>query len=560
MNCSNLIAELVQTKHVFLLPGGGNAPLVEAFADRAVPMLHEHSCVVAAEAYAQCSGFGVALVTTGPGVTNALTGLAAAYLDSTPVMLISGQVKNEYRATNGLRQRGFQELPNTELTSQLTKSRIELWADTNIVEAISCLVGLATSGRKGPVHVDVPLDVQLAEVTRGHPGLFGRWLDGGIVRHAVDRAVELLAKAERPVLLLGNGARCDEVRELVEAIGLPTLLTWRAADFLDEEHVLFCGRPGIAGQRGANIVQQSADLIICVGARMDIGQVGYDAKLFAPKAKKLVIDIDEAEASKYVGEDGPWSPALGAPYGQERAVCDGAEFLRGLANSYGYPVLTKKECSWWSWCRSMHKKHRPRNAFYDQLSELLQPDDVIVCGSSGTAAESTLQHIKIKRGQRLIFSPGLGSMGFGLPAAIGAQLATGRRVICIEGDGSFAMNSYELETLRHMQLPIKLFVIANGGYASILNSQHKAGYKQVVPLVPSPEFYAEMHGLHNYKWFGQGAMELPHEWFKDSRPLMVEVRADCSLSHRMKTNPPGSPEDMLPELDPTEREQAMRHP
>lgn len=542
MNCSELIAKLLPVKHVFLLPGGGNAPLVESFADRAVPMLHEHSCMVAAEAYAQCSGFGLALVTTGPGVTNSMTGLAAAYLDSTPVMLLSGQVKNEYRATGNLRQRGFQELP-ANVTDSITKAT---WTAKRayITQDLVSLVQLAKGQRAprqtrtGAVHLSVPLDVQLADVDYKHEAVNLPCKPVGGASSAVARAVELLAKAERPVLLLGNGARCDDVRDYIEAIGLPTLLTWRVADFLGEQHSLFCGRPGIAGQRGANIVQQSADLIICVGARMDLGQTGYDVSKFAPSAKKLVIDIDEDEAKKH---------------GWDRAVCDGAEFLRELRNQH---FDRDQFQSWEDWCKATHVKYRPRNAFYDTLSELLRPDDVIVCGSSGAAAESTLQHISIKQGQRLIFSPGLGSMGFGLPAAIGAQLATGRRVICIEGDGSFAMNSYELETLRRLNLPIKLFVICNGGYASIVTSQNRAGYKPVVPTIPDVRELAETYGITCWS-DSEVALSVKHydgEYF----PSISIVRRDCSLSHRMQTNPPGSPEDMLPALDPVEHEEAMR--
>lgn len=540
MNCSELIAKLLPVKHVFLLPGGGNAPLVEAFADRAVPMLHEHSAMVAAEAYAQCTGFGLALVTTGPGVTNAMTGLAAAYLDSTPVMLLSGQVKNEYRASVGLRQRGFQELQNVSLTRPITKDSSNVFSPTYTDETTQELFYTATSGRKGPVHLDVPLDVQLAEAERWQFVLARR--EQHDAQAAVARAVEMLAKSERPVILLGNGARCDEVQKLIESIGLPTLLTWRAADFMGEQHSLFCGRPGIAGQRGANIVQQSADLIICVGARMDLGQTGYDVSKFAPNAKKLVIDIDEAEAKKH-----RW----------EHAVCDGAEFLRELIQYRPFPAIERQAGfrDWYTWCKATHVKYRPRNAFYDTLSELLQPDDVIVCGSSGAAAESTLQHISIKQGQRLIFSPGLGSMGFGLPAAIGAQLATGKRVVCIEGDGSLAMNSYELETLRRLDLPIKLFVICNGGYASIVTSQNRAGYMLVVPDVPSPACLADYYELQRNG--GSTSADLDST-LKHNDAEIHCVYSDCSLSHRMQTNPPGSPEDMLPALDPVEHEEAMR--
>jgi acetolactate synthase I/II/III large subunit len=559
MNCSEQIASLIDVKHCFLLPGGGNQPLVEAFRSRAVCLLHEHSCAVAAEAYAQIKGLGLALVTTGPGVTNAMTGLAAAWLDSTPLVLLSGQVKTQYRARGGVRQGGFQELPSTELTKPITKLS-QTVEHNDVVYWTEIALATAKAHRPGPVHLDVPLDVQggnTSEEVGGWPNNNDR--DNSTV--AAQRVAELLRKAERPVLLVGNGARREHVRELIEAIGLPTLLTWRAADFLEETHPLFCGRSGITGQRGANFVQQSCDLLVCVGARMDIGQIGYDASLLVPRANKFVIDIDEAEAKKNqhyhfrfveTGKSGGSMTKWG------HAVCDGARFLEELDKCWiaRRPRAPEKQptYSWLNWCRQTHDRYRPRNAFYDALSAALRPDDVIVAGSSGTAAESTLQHISIKRGQRLVFSPGLGSMGFGLPAAIGAHFATGRRVVCVEGDGSFAMNSFELETVRRLNLPIKVFVIRNGGYESIKRTQRNSGHGECVPSVPDPIELGAVHKIGMY-W---GESTFDSAAWKNDRPAVIAIDADCSLLHRMSTNPPGKPEDMLPALSEAEQLEAMR--
>lgn len=546
MNCSELIASMIPVRHCFLLPGGGNAPLVEAFADRAIAMLHEHSCAVAAEAYAQLTGLGLCLVTTGPGVTNAMTGLSAAWLDSTPLMLLSGQVKTQYMAgSSGCRQRGFQELPNTELTAAVTKYAATIVEPMDVRFCVGKALHAMTDGRQGPAHIDVPLDVQVAAADESMQAMVNGKQQVGDAAEAAQHAAELLRKAERPVLLIGHGARCDGLRELIEAIGLPTMLTWRAADVLEEAHPLFCGRPGIAGQRGANVIQQKADLLICVGARLDLGQTGYDVSLFASDAKKLVIDIDEAEARKHNASVAYVEWTGGNVDRQKRGwdyrACDGPEFLQRL-NELQLMPRDRRPAGYGEWmkhCCDTYFKNRPRNAFYDQLSELLRPDDVIVCGSSGTAAESTLQHIKIKRGQRLVFGPGLGSMGFGLPAAIGAAVATGRRVICIEGDGSFVMNSYELETVRRLGLPIKVFVIRNDGYASIVSSQRRAGYRECVPSVP------KLGDLRRF--FEVSVWEELHMLpiiLMANGPAVIAVDVDCSLSHRMRTVPPGKPEDI----------------
>ncbi len=563
MNVAEQIASLTQVKHCFLLPGGGNQPLVEAFRSRAVCLLHEHSCTVAAEAYAQITGLGLALVTTGPGVTNAMTGLAAAWLDSTPLVLLSGQVKQEYSAEwTGLRQRGFQELPSLNLTHSIVKHKTSLSRQTT-GEAVRTAIAAAQTPRQGPVHIDVPLDVQTAEAVEGHPGITATWVSKGVqaASDAAERCAELLRKAERPVLLVGNGCRSEGVRELLESIGLPVLLTWRAADFLEEDHPLFCGRPGIAGQRGANIVQQSADLLICVGARMDLGQTGYDVSLFAPKAKKIVIDVDQAEAEKHTKRNGEFV------WGWLPLVCDGRQFLQELAKIsfpgkcerffFGAAGLSGNWLTeWMQWCKATHERYRPHNAFYDALSDALRPDDVIVAGSSGTASESTLQHIRIKRGQRLIFSPGLGSMGFCLPAAIGAYYATGKRVVCIEGDGSFAMNAYELETVRRLNLPIKVFVIRNGGYASIVRTQRNAGHGECVPSVPDPIQLSKTLGITSRCGNMQKCID---NAMREDGSSVVAVDVPCELSNRMRTQPPGKPEAMLPALGDAEYKEATRY-
>jgi acetolactate synthase-1/2/3 large subunit len=540
MNVSQQIASLIPVKHCFLLPGGGNAPLVEAFADKAVCCLHEHTCVVAAEAYSQLTGLGCALVTTGPGVTNAMTGLAAAYLDSTPLILLSGNVKQEYSAGTGcLRQRGFQELPNLRLTQSVTKNHLlnGYLDDTRYISArVKTALSVALTPRCGPAHLDIPLDIQVAKAVEDNREPCGPDVTT-YCQAAAEHCAELLRKAERPVLLIGHGARGPELTQLLEALDLPTMLTWRAADILAESDPLFCGRPGIAGQRGANLVQQSCDLLICIGARLDIGQTGYDISLFAPQATKFVVDVDTCELHKHAGNT--------------TFRCDGYKFLQllvGERHKWGW-----LDDTWRDWCKEMHTKYRPHSAFFDALSSAMEPTDIIVCGSSGTAAESSLQHLAFKAGQRLVFSPGLGSMGFGLPAAIGAATATGRRVICIEGDGSFAMNAYELETVQRLGLLIKIFVLDNGGYASIVRSQQRAGFQAVVPSVPKPELFESLLSYQRFRYRITAPSQV-NSVLCDGRVAVAPVLIDCSLSHRMVTIPPSKPQAMVPVREDAEAE------
>ncbi len=473
-------------KHVFLLAGGGAMHLVDSFGRRPdfeyVCNLHEQACSIAADAYGQCTNnLGVALVTTGPGGTNAITGLAGAWLDSTPCMFISGQVKRaDLMAGRGVRQMGFQELDIIRIVESLTKYAVTVTDPLSIKYHIDKALYLARSGRPGPVWIDIPLDVQSAAMDETNLEGFTPADDGDCDRkqleNQVKAAIELLNGSQRPLLLVGNGVRLakalDEANHLFDALQVPVLTTWKTADLLSEDHPLYIGRPGSIGQRAANFAQQNADFILIIGARLDLGQTAYNHQNFAPGARKVIIDVDPAEIGKMdLKVDVPIRA------GAKEAIL---EFIRQAGS-----IARKDRSGWWERCRQWKKKYpvilpeywneRDGVSTYvliDVLSDEMSSDDLLVPGSSGTCSEVTMQAFRVKRGMRIFNTQGLGSMGFGISASIGGCLASGgKRTVCVDGDGGFQMNIQELETIRRLNLPIKFFVLNNRGYASIQATQ-----------------------------------------------------------------------------------------
>ena len=449
--------------------------------------LHEQACAVAADAYGQYTNhLGVALVTTGPGGTNAVTGVAAAWLDSTPCLYLSGQVKrDDLKAGTGLRQLGFQELDIVEMVRGITKYAVLVTDPSQVLYELQKAVHLATTGRPGPVWVDIPLDVQGASVDEtalprfepeaAHPpaGLAGE----------VAAALQLLNAAERPVVLVGNGVRLAkaeaELKRALELMGIPVLTTWKALDLVHDDHPLYCGRPGAIGQRGANFTQQNADWILTLGARLDLGQTGYSHANFARGGRKVIVDVDPAEIRKFRGD-------VAVPI-----AADAGDFLRELIRQAG-SVAAVDRTAWLHRCLEWKRRYPvvlpeywayadgvSLYALVDVISELLVDGDLFVPGSSGACSEVSMQAFGMRHGVRVLNSQGLGAMGLGIPAVIGACLAAGkRRTVSIDGDGGFWMNIQELETVKRLNLPAKLFVLNNNGYGSIRATQgtHFGGF------------------------------------------------------------------------------------
>jgi acetolactate synthase-1/2/3 large subunit len=467
----------VGVKQVFLLPGGGCMHLVDSLGNRSdiehTCCLHEQGATIAAEAYGQYTNhLGVVLVTTGPGGTNALTGVAGAWIDSTPMLIISGQAKREDMILDrGVRQMGIQEVDIVAMVKPITKYAVTIMEPEQIKFELQKALSLATSGRKGPVWLDIPLDVQGVMVDEDTlPGFVPDDKQLPLAsENQLRRLAELIAQAKRPAFLIGNGVRIAErlevCRQLVERVGAPVLTSWKMADFIPEDHPLYCGRPGIVGQRGANFVQQTCDCLVVLGSRLDLCQTGFNHPNFAPHAKKVVIDVDSHEIAKL---DMPLELGI-------------EEDLSTFLDRF-LPLASANPCSaWLATCKGWQANYPvvlpeyrqgdgPVNTYHliDILSDLLGEGDVLVPASSGASAELVPQALRVREGLRYLNTPGLGAMGFDLPAAIGACLASGRkRTICLAGDGGFQMNIQELQTLKRLNLPVKLFVLNNDGYGSI---------------------------------------------------------------------------------------------
>ena len=489
MNVSDYIIKSLANqgaRDVFLLPGGGCMYLVDAVARSADmnphPMLHEQSVGIAAEAYAQYSNtLGVALVTTGPGATNAITPCAAAWTDSTPVIFISGQVKTQDDRRNfNVRQLGFQEVPIVEMVSSITKRAVQITKVEQIPEILQDLITTAISNRPGPVWLDIPLDIQSQIIDAEPLGLVAP------VNHApkfpssiIDEILDSWQRASRPLLFLGNGVRLagaiDLARLLVANSQTPTLLTWKALDILDSGDPLNAGRPGAIAQRWSNFAQQTSDFMLVIGARLDLGQTAYRPENFAPLAQKYIVDVDPHELSKLSGARATVVNADAKSFltallaGIERfhfKRTDRVWLERILTWKKEYPLIQTKHLAPTSGVNLYY--------FVSELSKLLKTSDLLVPGSSGACSEISMQAFENKLGQRVLNSEGLGPMGFGIAAPFGACLASGgQRTVSIDGDGGFMMNIQELATLEFTQLPIKIFVLNNDGYGSIKASQDR---------------------------------------------------------------------------------------
>ncbi len=484
----NFIAEQ-GVKHVFMLAGGGAMHLDDSVGRckdiEFICNLHEQASAIAAEAYAMVTNnIGVALVTTGPGGTNAISGVAAAWLDSVPCFFISGQVKRaDLKGNLGVRQLGVQEIDIVSLVSPITKYAVTIMDPTTIKYHLEKALFLAKSGRPGPVWIDIPLDIQatmiepeglvsFTQLEKGKQELCDEHLED-----LIKNAIQLLNNAERPVILIGNGVRIagaqEEILHLINQLEIPVMTTWMGIDLIPYSHELLIGSPGSIAPRGVNFALQNSDWLLIIGARMDMAMIGYAPEKLARKAQKIMVDIDSNEIQKL-------KDAINVP------ICADAKVFISEFQKQTNGIEKKDRSAWLSRCREWKAKYpvvlpeyrqqTEINTYYfsEILAEELSDGDLIAPGSSGNAVEIFFQVFQAKSKQRVFHDRGLGSMGFALPASIGACLASGRkRTISVDGDGGFQMNIQELETVARLNLPIKFFVFNNHGYASIRASQQK---------------------------------------------------------------------------------------
>ena len=491
-------------RHTFLVTGGGAMHLNDAFARNkqleTVCFHHEQSAAIAAEAYCRTSGkLAVLNVTTGPGGINALNGVHGAYVDSIGMLVISGQVKRETLSLNyevPLRQLGDQEVDIISMVKPIVKFASLVQKPEDIGLVMDKAFFLAQSGRPGPVWIDIPIDVQAQDIDENS---LKRWDPKSLPELESDRDVSsntimelnldsdseldakikrLMAKlsvAKRPVMMVGTGVRISAMErsflKLAERLNISVVTGWNAHDLLSSDHPYYAGRPGTVGDRAGNFTVQNADFLLVLGCRLNIRQISYNWDNFASKAWKAMVDIDLAELNK---------PTLNTDL---KIHCDLQAFIpKMLTNLVEYtPPVEHKE--YLQWCKTRVETYDVLDEclsegslinpyhFVDQLFHDLSEDAVVVAGN-GSACVIGFQAATLKQGQRFFTNSGCASMGYDLPAAIGASFAKGcSSVVCLAGDGSLMMNIQELATVAGYKLPIKIIVLNNQGYHSIRQTQ-----------------------------------------------------------------------------------------
>jgi len=470
--------------HVFLVVGGGAMHLNDALKkEKRIKYIchhHEQAAAIAAEGYARTLGkLAVVSVTSGPGGTNALTGVIGQWLDSVPVLYLSGQVKYETTIASipdgNLRQLGDQEINIIDIVKPVTKYAKMITEPKTIKAELDKAIHIAVSGRPGPVWLDIPLNVQGALIDE--QGLQGANIDDIPLRvenETISAVVKELQKAKRPLLIAGHGIRISnaqkEFLKLVDLLNIPVVTTFNGFDLIPSDSDNFIGRIGTLGSRAGNFALQNADLVIFFGTRNNIRQISYNWDSFARYAKKIIVDIDKAELHKKTVK------------GDILIHCDAKDFIIKFLEKI--PEGFKVDGTWLKWCLVRKKKYpvvldeykipnkhyvHPYH-FIEELTMALGNNALVVAGN-GTACVVLFQAGIVKAEQRIFWNSGCAAMGYDLPAVIGAALAENRDVICITGDGSIQMNLQELQTIRDYNLPIKIFLLNNKGYRSIEQTQ-----------------------------------------------------------------------------------------
>lgn len=573
----------IGVRHVFMLTGGGAMHLNDSFGKHpqieVVCNNHEQACAIAAEGYARTGErLAVVNVTTGPGGLNTLTGVMGQWTDSVPVLYISGQVRFDttvYAYPHiGLRQLGDQEVPIVDIVRPITKFASVVQDARSIKWLLQKAVYLATHGRPGPVWLDVPMNVQGSMVEESS---LNSWncdesmsARQDILSAEVRRCIEMFHESERPAVVCGHGVRIAKAqrlaKELWERLGIPVLTTFNGIDLVESSHPSFIGRIGTIGNRAGNFVLQNADLLLILGSRNNIRQVSYAWDLFGRSAKKIIVDMDAAELTK---------PTV---KGDLCVHADAGTFLRELLSAVAEMDMPNWE-PWLAWgqerkrclptvSKSNTSDDGPVDAYWfcRVLSEELPPDSVVVIGNA-TPSIAYFQSGQIQSGQRVLWNSGCASMGYDLPASIGACLARSKRqVVCLAGDGSLQLNIQELATVVHYGLPIKLFYFDNDGYISIRQTQdnyfegRKIGVDRKTGVgIPDIAGIAQAYGLATREILSHPAMrDQISAILREPGPLLCRVALSNDYVFAPKLSSEKKPdgrmiskplEDMFPFLD-----------
>lgn len=492
---SDYITKFLEKKgitHAFILGGGGNMHLIDSIGKSNITYVcnrHEQACAMAAEGYANITGRpGVCVVTTGPGGTNTLTGVLDCWLDSIPLLVLSGQIARRFMGAGtkmGVRQLGVQELNIVDVVKPMTKYAVAVMKPLNIRYELEKAWHIATTGRQGPVWLDIPLDVQNAMIDEKEMKKFDPLeiipeyiTEKKQIKKLVERTIKKISESERPVLYAGHGIRLsgayNDFLELLDLLKIPILTSYVGYDMVPSDHPYFFGRAHAMGQRAGNFILQNSDLLLSIGARLDILTIGYEHEKFARAAYKIMVDVDNHEIEKP-------TLAIDLPINTDAQL-----FIREMIRQLKIKPLKLKIDPWLKYGKRLNKKYPnvPKEfwgekkyvnpyCFIEESCKQFKQDEVIVLANGVNVLNCSYQAFIVKRNQRVILNLGSATMGYGIAVAIGVCFAMNnkKRVICMEGDGSIQMNIQELETIKYYNLPIKLFVHSNDGYLSNRGSQ-----------------------------------------------------------------------------------------
>jgi len=485
---SDKIAEFLkdkEIKHIFGIIGSANSHIFDSISrlgyTQIVCVHHEQAATMAMQSYYRVTGkITAAIVTAGGGSSNAITGVLSAWADSIPGVIISGQENSRHiQSMNGMRMWGIQGFDSASMVDKITKYSVQVAASAQSIYELEKAYHIAGEGRPGPVWIDYPMDIQGESLPNEEYKHFHANESALIddIGSDVSIVLEMIRRSKRPVFWFGHGIRLsgavDNIHPLLEIFNFPTLVTWAGIDMLEDDHALNFGRAGVYGNRAANFVLQNSDLVIAIGNRLAIPTIGYEHSEFARDAKLIQVDIDRLELEKT------------RDIADLSIESDAGEFIQELIGLAKDAVFTPPEIQdWIASCEGYRKRYPyvgPEHAdsngfintyhFIDRLSEYFKEDQIITT-DMGTALLSGHQAIRLCDHQRLMTSTGLGEMGFGLPAAIGASFARNKgEVISLNCDGGMMMNLQELQTVVHHQLPVKIIVFNNDGYLMIKHTQ-----------------------------------------------------------------------------------------
>jgi acetolactate synthase-1/2/3 large subunit len=481
MKYSDLIADWLASMgytHFFSVGGGNIMHLTESLSRKliCIPVVNEVAAGIAVEYFNQTSPNkkALALVTAGPGLTNIITAISGAFLESRELLVIGGQAKTADLARGKLRQRGIQEIDGVSIVKPIAVLS-ELIDEVLTADQFASKVRTGNGGRNGPVFLEIPLDIQAAKVDSEALGLEPKRVDEDLMPHvsaeAIAQVVERFNQATRPVILLGGGISrkmASRLSHQLAGLGCPVMTTWNAADRISSEQENYLGRPNTWGQRSSNMILQQADFLLAIGSRLGLQQTGFNWQQFMPNGVVVQVELDPAELDK------------GHPEVDLRLLGDANHFLQEFCNS-----KLEKHLDWLKFAKDVRKNipliesvNTPRDGYVSpfflasSLARLSNAGDIIIPCSSGSAFTTMMQAFEQKAGQLMVTNKGLASMGYGLSGAIGAAIANpNRRVILVEGDGGFAQNLQEIGTAAINQLNLKMFILDDSGYASIRMTQ-----------------------------------------------------------------------------------------